>query len=259
LTFLGPTLRHVLREKLGICRPGVPHFISVPPALEAEARAYCRENLVPAFFLGREIRGAARGAQDRRQTVAVRLPDGTSLGVAAPLLGPHQAGNAALAAGLCRALARRGWRLDEKHLRRGFAAARWPGRFDVFRAGGTTVILDGAHNPDAARVLARAYRASAWGKKKAAVIFACLKDKDARAIARALAPLAARVFTVPLKTARGRGATELSALWPRRIPAVACASFAEAWARARRQGPVLVTGSLYLVGDSLRFFGKEPT
>jgi len=257
LEFLGPTLRHVLREKLGICRPGVPHVIAVPPSLEREARTFCRNNLTPAFFLGRDFHGVPRGVdwRRRRQNIAVRPGRGV---VTVHLLGPHQAGNAALAAAVCRALARRGWRLDDDAVRRGFAAARWPGRFDVSRRGTTDVILDGAHNPDAARVLARAYGASPWGRRRAAVIFSCLKDKDARAIARALAPLAARVYTVPLSTARGRDADDLAALWPRRVKATPCRGLAEAWSRARVKGPVIVTGSLYLVGDALRLFGKEP-
>lgn len=148
--------------------------------------------------------------------------------------------------------------MAEKDIVDGVARARWPGRFDVIRRN-PPVVLDGAHNPAAARALAEAWLSSPWGRKRATLIFSCLKDKDAEGIAAALAGVARRVIVTPLGSDRARSAEELAALWRRRFPTDAAVSFHDAWMKARQDAasPILVAGSLYLVGEAMKYFRRQ--
>jgi dihydrofolate synthase / folylpolyglutamate synthase len=263
LDWLGPTLRHVLAEKLGVCRPGAPLVQSLPPALEEQSRLFCRDLSVPTRTLGRDFFLSSPRTDWKRlvQTFDLALPEAVYKNLRIGLLGRHQSANAALAAAVWRILNDSGWRLPEMALRRGLAEARWPGRFQILRRRGEPdVILDGAHNAQGAASLAAAYLQSPWGGRTATLIFSCLKDKDAAAVVEALRPLAHRVLTVPLPSSRSRRPEDLRALWSAGTPAEACAGFAEAWRAARRDplSPVVVTGSLYLVGEALKFFRRPP-
>ncbi|MBL0276070.1 MAG: bifunctional folylpolyglutamate synthase/dihydrofolate synthase [Anaeromyxobacter sp.] len=225
--WLGDTVALVAREKAGIFKPGVAavvHAAQPPGVLEVLSDAAAR---VGAPF-----------------EVAPAGWDGP-LG----LLGPHQRGNAALAAAALRALARTGLPVGEGEVARGFAAARWPGRLE--RVGG--VLLDGAHNPQGAEALAAALAALHPGQP-AELVFGVLADKDHRAMLAALAPAARRLHLVTPVTARARAAAEVAALaaglgltadvHPGLPEALACA-------RAAAGGrPVVVAGSLYLVGEA---------
>ncbi|HRY30709.1 MAG TPA: folylpolyglutamate synthase/dihydrofolate synthase family protein, partial [Elusimicrobiota bacterium] len=220
LSWLGPTLRDVLHEKMGILRHGVPHFQSLPPSLDP------RSSVGPALSstLNRDIlvKGKHVDWVNRMQVFSVSLPHGTYKNLKIHLLGRHQLNNAALAVAVLDSLKRRGWNISDSHLRRGLLRASWPGRFQVFNArpgGRPRTLLDGAHNPEAMDSLAAAYRASPWGKESATLIFGCLKDKDANGLIERLRPLVRRVFTVPLPTTRSRSARTLARMWSRFRPA----------------------------------------
>jgi dihydrofolate synthase / folylpolyglutamate synthase len=259
-SWLGPTLRHVYFEKRGIARPGTPMAQSAPRALWAAGDREYREKGVPAWTLGREILMTPGRTDWRRrvQTLDVSLPGAVYKGIEVSLLGAHQAENAAVALSVCHSLRRRGWPLDEGSIRAGFAAARWPGRFQVIE-GAPDVILDGAHNREAAEALAAAYRGSPWGKKPATLVFGCLKDKDAAAMARVLRLLAGRVILTPLPTDRSRSTGELKPLW-RGCDTREAVSAAAAVRLARTfKEPILVTGSLYLVGEAMTVFRRIPS
>ncbi|MBI4397108.1 MAG: bifunctional folylpolyglutamate synthase/dihydrofolate synthase [Elusimicrobia bacterium] len=240
--WLGTTLKDIYFEKAGIARPGIPLLQSLPKSLVRRGKSFCKRNAVPSSLLGENI-----------------LP--VRPGLTIPLKGSHQRDNAALAVGVCESLKRKGWFLSERHVRQGLAKAVWPGRFQVVRPRGfkAAVVLDGAHNPEAAQMLAATYRASPWGRRSATLIFGCLKDKDSAGIIRALGPLARRVLTVSLPTPRTQSAAALQALWTKHAPAASCRDFSSAWKEASRDkgSPVLVTGSLYLVGEALKFFRLE--
>lgn len=250
--WLGPTVRHIYREKRDIARPGTPLIQNVPRALRAESRRWAAATGVPIDSLGVDFQWASGRSTSGGEEF---VPAPGTPPVRVPFRGRHQRDNAAIAWRTMEALRRRGWRMPEAAVRRGFARARWPGRFDVIRRR-PPVVVDGAHNREAADALARAWR-DAYGDRRPSIVFGCLKDKDAPAMARALGPVAARVVTVDLPTPRGRSAAALSTLWPRRVPVETASCFAEAWARVKK-GPVLVAGSLYLAGEALKHFRRRP-
>lgn len=259
--WLGPTLRHIYLEKRGIARAGTVLLHDLPLSLHAEARRFAAESGVPTWTLGREIRfeSVVMGKGNRfAQRVSVHLPGGICSDVRVPFWGAHQARNGALAVAALHVLRGRGWRLSEGAMLAGVSRARWPGRFDLVRRN-PPVVLDGAHNPAAARALAEAWKAAPWGRQRATLIFSCLKDKDVQGIAAALSPIVRRVIVTELASDRARPAEELAAVWRGRLPTETAANFFDAWTNVSTEkgAPVLVAGSLYLVGEAMKYFGRR--
>lgn len=187
-------------------------------------------------------------------------PSGPLAGLRVGLLGGHQAANAAVALGLLDALvedAERdgvGLRLDEGAIRRGFAAARWPGRLELLRETSFgRVLLDGAHNPAGARALARSLRE--LHLQNFPMVFGAMRGKRVAAVLRALAPLDPQPVFTRVEDPGAIPAEELLGRW-RRVggeggQAAATPEAALRLATDLRRSPeqpVVVAGSLYLVG-----------
>ena len=179
--WLGTTIAEIAREKAGIIKPGVP-VVSGPQPEEALCflMHIAAERSAP-FHLVREP--------------YLRGPVG--------LCGSHQRWNAALAE---RALKLSGLDLPAGAMERGLAEVHWPGRFERM---GERYVLDGAHNPAAARQLASTWR-EIYGDEKATLILGALKDKDLAGICAALLPIASKVFAVPVPSARSSTASEVA-------------------------------------------------
>ncbi len=227
--WLGDTLEQVAAEKAGIMVPGKP-VISSPQAagardvLEKEAN----EARCPIEFVEEPLLG---------------------YGIALP--GGHQTWNAAVAVA---AAYRAGLHFGADGLRHALATLRWPGRFERFERGGHVMILDGAHNPHAAEVLARTWEEEFPGEK-AALIFSAVSSKDIAGILRDLAPLAAEIFLCPVDTPRATPVEEIAAaLPPESPPHRVFPDFRGALEAAEMAGhPILIAGSLFLVGEARAF------
>ena len=187
-------------------------------------------------------------------TPARRLPD-----LRIGLLGSHQAQNAAVALALLDALAedaqRRGAALaiTEAAIRTGFGAARWPGRMELLpttRYG--PVLLDGAHNPAGARALAAAL--AELGLRGFPLVFGAMHGKQVGAALRALAPLEPTVIFTRVADPKAHQPASLLHSWRRFATGGQVAASPELALRAaagmRRtpDQPIVVAGSLYLVG-----------
>lgn len=219
--YLGDTLEQIAGEKAGIIKPDVP-VVSAPQAASV---------------------AAVIGSVATERGASLRVVEGEA---AVNLAGSHQRRNAALALA---ALAAGGIAVDDEAQARGLAAVEWPGRFQ--RLGG--VILDGAHNPAAARRLARTWAEEYPGGEKATVILGILGDKDAAGICRELAAMTARFIVAPVRSPRAGSIDEVLTLARATgVPCVGAPDLASALARARETGEtILVTGSLFLVGEAL--------
>ena len=228
MQWLGDTLAKIAVEKAGILVPGKP-CVSAPQ--EAEA----------ANVIERE-------ANERRCTLEfIAAP---MQGYHLALAGAHQRWNAALAV---QALHLAGVHLSPDIVRHGLANIEWAARFE--RLDGGRVVLDGAHNPQAAAVLARTWE-EAYPGEKAALIFSAVAAKDVHGILAHLVPLAARVFLCPVDTPRALTPQELAAAMPENAAPHEChATFEAAHAAARAAGHrILVAGSLFLAGEARSFF-----
>lgn len=232
---LGHSLEEIAAEKAGIIKPGVP-VVSALQAPEVE-EIFCRV-------------AAAHGT-----TVEfVGTPWDGALG----LVGDHQRLNATLAVAAMRAA---GLPLRQSAIEPALRDVSWPGRFQVLEDG--RMVLDGAHNPAAAERLAQTWR-ELFGARQATLVIALMRDKDADAVAAALAPITARSFTVAARSPRAHSAESLRAIMIRHASCEAMPGLAAALARARKfPDPILICGSLYLVGEALALLGgaepPEPT
>jgi dihydrofolate synthase/folylpolyglutamate synthase len=261
--YLGPTVEAIAREKAAIVLRGDRAVTGATgSALDVIRR---RARLVGADLTVVE---PARLLSVDRDGIVVDLPrlGETRVG----LRGRHQAANVAVADALLDALEAAGIaRVAAGARLRGYAGARWPGRLDLVTADGPggprDVLLDGAHNPAGAAVLAAALAdlrplLSGWDARRPApvtLVTATMGDKDVTGIVATLASApalaGARVVCTSLPEARALPADVLAAAWRGAVPGVAVSVVPDPRAAleaalASGEGPVIVAGSLYLVG-----------
>jgi dihydrofolate synthase/folylpolyglutamate synthase len=183
--------------------------------------------------------------------VDAMTPGGRIRDLRVGLLGGHQAANAAVALALLDAIAERwGVEVAPDDVRRGFAAARWPGRLeplDGAHVGLGRVLLDGAHNPAGARALAAALRD--LGLRRPTVVLGAMRGKDVRGVLAALAPLEPDLVFTRVDDPGALAPEELARAWRRLGGRGRTAPDpASALRLAAGADPVVVAGSLYLVG-----------
>ncbi len=258
---LGPTLAAIGAEKAAIVKPGNLAVTGARGRGLAPILARCAE--VDAALRragpGQPYDAALREASWDGIVIDATRPNGPLPDLRVGLLGSHQAANAAVALGLLDALVedagRKGivLRVDEPAIRRGFAAARWPGRLELLRETAFgPILLDGAHNPAGARALARAL--GELGLRRFPMVFGAMRGKRVAAVLRALAPLDPRPVFIRVEDPGAIPAEELLGRWRRLGPGGQAAATPEAALRLaadlRRspEQPVVVAGSLYLVG-----------
>jgi dihydrofolate synthase/folylpolyglutamate synthase len=232
--YLGPTLLHVAAEKAGIFKAGVTAVSAGQPWGAAQVlQQRASELSIPLWRPGRDYRFESREGRPfcyRGPRWTVRAEPG--------LAGHYQRANAALACALLEASAL----CEPRHAEAGLREARWPARLE--RVG--DVYLDGAHNPHAARALARALPPILEGRPLH-LVFGALDDKDAKAMLEALAPLARSIHYCAPDSPRAIPPERLAQLFPGEVhPGVAAALEAA----SRRSGVVLCCGSLYLAGEA---------
>jgi dihydrofolate synthase/folylpolyglutamate synthase len=252
---LGDTLAAIAREKAGILKPGAPVVLGPLPA-EADAAVAEVASRVGTGALCRVERGVHRTprapesievAYDGSCT-EVRGPGPSAhVGVKLRLAGLHQAENAGVAVGLAAALARRFPDRDfAAAIPAGLRAAEWPGRCERIEKEGVTVLLDAAHNPEGCAALRRA---APKAPETTALVFGALADKRWPDMLRDLAPLASRrYYTCP--KGREPAAPEALAALAQGVPIPEPReALARALAESALGDTVIVTGSIYLVGE----------
>ena len=243
--FLGDTREDIGREKAGIFRPGRPAVVAdpAPPATVLRAEADLR-------LIGRDFGYLVQGTQWTWWG-----PHGKRPGLAHPALrGAIQLRNASAALAALDCLRER-LPVAMQDVRRGLAGVAVPGRFQVL-PGRPQIILDVAHNPEAAAVLAANLGDSGYAPETIAVV-GMLKDKDIAGVLRAVAPRITRWHFASLPGPRGVPAAALSGIFSElniKAPVAEHASVAEALAAARKAASendkIVVFGSFLTVADA---------
>lgn len=265
---LGPTIGHIAREKAGILKRGAPVITGpLPPEAMREVAAAAgavgaggiwrvdwadqsdKNNLKYNDIVGPAARPVLVSRLDGGRTLIEAPGDhGGQVTARLGLRGAHQAENAGVAAAIAWQLAAR-WPAIGGALKSGLESARWPGRFERIERAGIPIILDCAHNPHGALALAATLREEGLISERTSLVFGALADKDWEPMLRVLAPLAAsRYYAMP----KGRAAAnldELAAVAPGEKIGDPRAAIEAAVAASRPGDTVLVTGSLYLVGE----------
>ncbi|MBV9618353.1 MAG: bifunctional folylpolyglutamate synthase/dihydrofolate synthase [Verrucomicrobia bacterium] len=222
--WLGDSLAKIAGEKAGIIKPQTA-VIAGPQFAEAEKviRARASECQAPIEFVDQPY---------TKTPIALR--------------GNFQKLNAAIAVAAAGAAK---IDINESAIARGLATVEWPARFQCWD---NRTIIDGAHNPAAAKILAQAWRA-VFAHERVTLILAVLSDKDLRGICEALVPMSDLILLPKIRTERAVDPAALQrVLADLGSKSEASASFGEAFTKARAQSkPILITGSLHFAGEAL--------
>ncbi len=261
---LGSTRKSIAREKAGIFRSGRP---ALGLAADSGARLVLAEEAEAAGALwhdaSRELRlsGIETGLEGTR--FRLETPVG-AYALETPLPGEYQAWNTALAVRAAELLPSSIAPVTAAACVAGVRSVRWPGRLERFVVAGRTVLLDGCHNPEGADALSRFLEETGLSGE-IDLVFAAMADKDVEGMAARLFPCAGRVLIVPTGSSRGADPAELAqrvaglSLPSTPFPSLE-AALRDLLARADTQ-PIIVSGSLYLVGEARRLLlsGKLET
>lgn len=256
---LGDTIAEITAEKCGIMREGCT--LLTCPNQNSEAKAVminkCAE-LNATFVMG----SAGKGK------IISQTAEGTELLVGKtelfiPFGGEHQINNALTVVSAVDILREKGFTVSDEQLIEGIAAAKFPARFEVCSKA-PLVILDGAHNPNAALALAQGVKNLLPPKRT--LMCGMMADKDCKGVMDILAPLFSRIITVPVQSPRAISEKELAALASKHCHCVTAASnaadaLAETLDKLCADEALVVAGSLYLASELrptlMRFKGKS--
>lgn len=259
--FLGSTLREIAREKAGIIKDGVP---VVSAGQDPDVAA----------VLGQAASEHGSTLHRYGDTFAAELTawdiDGISLhyhgdrdlrDLRVPLAGEHQLVNAAVAIKTAELIMKRS---PDIHcdIRQGLLDTAWPGRLEFVHRP-CPVLIDGAHNPAAARTLAGYLERLLQGKYRRIIfVIGIMADKDIEGILRPLLPLASEcIFAAP---AYGRAAAPaVLAAYARTLGHASQETSGVAEALSRAEGLclpgdlVVITGSFYTIGEAKEALGQR--
>ena len=267
--YLGDTIAEIAREKAGIIRQnGIVVALPQHPRandvightiLEKNARAVSAVKYVPPVSPGAEayLEGQALPMPGRS-----RYPldvNGEQIDVDSPLAGRHQYRNLALAIATAEELAQFGFKVSPKQVERGIRETHWPGRFQVVPPSAATyqreMVLDVAHNPAGAWAL-RSALSETFPGRELTLVFAAMRDKAIQEMAEILFPIAEHVILTKVNNPRAATTSELLQAASRTgTPLYEEQTVPAALARAREvskpQAVIVVTGSIFLVGEAM--------
>jgi dihydrofolate synthase/folylpolyglutamate synthase len=266
--FLGNTVGDIAREKVGIIRPGGV-VVTLPQQPEANdvigntildlgARGVSAVQYVPPVSPGSTDYLKTGADRDLRYRYPLQV-FGNQILVETPLVGRHQLRNVALAIAAADELNKQGMAsITAESIERGIRETQWPGRFQVIPRHGNwpEIVLDVAHNPAGAWAL-RSALSERYDDRPLIFVFGAMRDKAISEMTEILFPLAERVIATRPENPRSASPEEIHQAGSRTGAEIeAVAEVAAALDRARQaagpQAVIVVTGSIYLVGEVMR-------
>jgi dihydrofolate synthase / folylpolyglutamate synthase len=259
---LGNTLAEIAAHKAGIIKPRRP----VVTALQTDEalqiiRQKARAQDSHLVEVGRDVHFAWHGGTLAGQDITLWMEGDAPLDIRLSLLGKHQVENAASAyAALCIIARENGLTITDKAIQQGFANAVWPGRFEVIQ-NKPTIILDGAHNRDSAKRLAETVKEYFPGNP-VCLVLGTSEDKDFAGILAELKPLGGQLITTQASHPRAMDCQHLAEVAASiGFDALPILQIDKALEKALKlsdpeTGLVLVTGSLFVVGEARKWLGK---
>src|SRR5271166_962375 len=271
--YLGNTIGEIAREKAGIIRAnGV--VVTLPQHPQAN-------DVIGHAILGKNARGVSAvkyvppvspGAAEFLAGRVVPVPGrsrypltvmGEEILVDSPLAGRHQLRNIALAIAGAEELAKFGFHVTPPQIEQGIRETRWPGRFQVLPPSPIThertFVLDVAHNPAGAWAL-RSALSETFPDRTLTVVFGAMHDKAIQEMADILFPIAEHVVLTHIANPRAASTDQLQQAGSRTGAAMIAeetvtAALARAFELTSANGVVVVTGSIFLVGDAMKSLG----
>ncbi|MCK4648164.1 bifunctional folylpolyglutamate synthase/dihydrofolate synthase [bacterium] len=271
---LGKSLKKIAYEKCGIIKRGIPVVTAEnkKEALEVIEET-CRKRKARLYRVGKEIlvQSPKSKVQSPNDWQTSKLANWQTLNVQGiysrygnlktSLLGKHQLLNAACVLGAVELLRPR-VKITKEQIRKGLAKTIWPGRLEVKRytvhGKRLTVILDGAHNVTGVKALKEAIR-GCLTYERLILILGILKDKDIKGIVAQLAPLASRIIITKPQTPRAVEPEEIAEIAKEYSDSIVIKekvsqAIRQAIPYAKSGDIILITGSLYTVGEAIKAF-----
>lgn len=251
--YLGDTEAKIAYEKAGIIKPEVPVVVGNVSAeamdVIAKKTEECRSNMVR---MGKDF-GYTPSKEDARSFTYWGF-GGLSGKYQVGVHGEFQKANASLALAAIEAAMSRDNPLtvDIKAARTGLASAKWPGRLHAVRQK-PLIVLDGAHNPHGMKALAETVPRT-FQYDELALVIGMMADKDQGKSLEAISGIADTVIATQARIGRSLPADKLAALVKGKHAKTAtniADAIAEALKHARKKDLILITGSLYVVGEAL--------
>ncbi len=271
--FLGNTVGEIAREKVGIIRPGGA-VVTLPQQPEANevigntildmgARGVNAVPYVPPVSpaSAQYLVPSSKAGFVYHYPLAVL---GEEILVESPLVGRHQLRNLALAIAAAVELNQQGFSgITAKSIGTGLRETRWPGRFQVIgaRPGWPEMVIDVAHNPAGAWAL-RSCLSERYEGRPLIFVFGAMRDKAISEMTEILFPLAERVIATRPENPRAASPEEIQQAAARTgVEIESVEDVASAVERARTLASkgevVVITGSIYLVGEVMRLIGAQ--
>ncbi len=256
---LGNTLAEIAAEKAGIIKPN--SVVVLSPQSDEVIRvieAVCLDRGVELIRVGKDVTWRSLGFDSKRQLLQVKGRLG-SYKLSIPLLGNYQLENAATAVAALEALAAKGFNVSRDSIINGLAQANWAGRLQVLRHH-PLLVVDGAHNPAAARRLKQSL-ARYFSFDRAILVIGASSDKDVAGVASALAPLFSEVIVTRSHHPRAMALSPVVAEFEKQgIAARAVETVPEALslalALAGDRDLICVAGSLFVVAEAIEQLSK---
>jgi len=252
---LGDTVEQIAGEKCGIIKEGgvTVSYPFQPPGAGTVIQDYAeqRHNL----YVNTDMSKIREVALDLDKTV---IAYGDAI-LSIPLPGKHQVYNAATVLTVVEQLRKQNYHIDEKALIDGMAAAHFPARLEHVSVS-PDIVIDGAHNPDAARVLADYLKQVELRPK--VLLLGMLGDKDYEAVIAQLVPLVDHVVLTTPKMRRAVSGKELEASVQKYSSNVYVEGELEAALKravdlSDEKGIVIISGSLFLASDMRQIITKK--
>ena len=191
---------------------------------------------------------------------------GEEIVVDSPLVGRHQFRNIALAIATAEELAKFGFKVTPRQIEQGIRETHWPGRFQVLPPSSATrdqraLVLDVAHNPAGAWAL-RSALSETFPDRTFTLVFGAMHDKAIQEMADILFPIAEPVIVTHIENPRAASTGQLLQAGSRTGAAMVAeetvaAALARAFQITPQTGIVVVTGSIFLVGDTMKDWGLQ--
>ncbi len=271
--FLGNTVGEIAREKAGIIRPrGVVVTLPQQPEandvigntiLDLDAKGVCAVPYVPPVSPASTELRVPRTEPDKLPRYRYPLHVmGRQILVESPLVGRHQLRNLALAIATAEELSKQGFHaITAESIEQGVRETRWPGRFQVIpRHGGwPEIVFDVAHNPAGAWAL-RSALSERYEGRALIFVFGAMRDKAIAEMTEILFPLAERVIATRPENPRAASPEDIRAAASRtgteiELIAEVHSALERAKEIAGTAAVIVVTGSIYLVGEAMSFLG----
>lgn len=254
--FLGNTLKEIAAEKAGIIKSGIPVVCGVEKE-EAYNVIRNKASASNSLFFGVFDQDGSfkQGKEEKNHTYIYKVGEDV-FPYSPSLLGVHQGKNAAVAIAAAVQLSRIWNKLNKAAIIRGIESTQWEGRLEIISRK-PLILIDGAHNKESAEALQEYIKENI--PSPIVIVFAVMRDKDIECLARILFPLARKVILTRFPYFRAASPEEIrqcASEFQDRIllepdPKTAVQRAVET---AGNEGSIIVTGSLFLVGEIKKRF-----